>query len=283
VSHATMSSRLMSKTPEAAFLHVLQEEFSFSQRVSSEILATAKEMLVGSLPAEALRPGQVRLVVTRLDAPFGPPLEETTKIEVTLTVEERAEDAAVRAQEGREGVRRGRILRLTTEALEQGGVLTQEDPSTTLRAGLAQLLRVDRRTILRDVQVLQAEGHLIHTRGRVKGVGRGQSHKVRIIELWLDREGYDTRSVSRWVHHSLQAIKRYVSTFQRIVALHREGLAVEKIAFLTSSSARLVQDYLGVYESALAVPHRREKLEEELGRVMGRSATVPPAEKGGLR
>lgn len=271
MSHATMSSRLMSKTPEAAFLHVLQEEFNFSQRVSSEILATAKEMLVGNLPAEALRPGQVRLVVARLDAPFGPPLEETTKIEVTLTVEERAEDAAVRAQEGREGMRRGRILRLTTEALEQGGVLTQED--------LAQLLGVDRRTILRDVQVLQAEGHLIHTRGRVKGVGRGQSHKVRIIELWLDREGYD--KISRWVHHSLQAIKRYVSTFQRIVALHREGLAVEKIAFLTSSSARLVQDYLGVYESALAVPHRREKLEEELGRVMGRSVTVPPAEKGG--
>jgi hypothetical protein len=271
VSHTTMQSRLVDKTPEAAFLHVLQEEFSFSQRVSAEVLATAREMLVGSLPAEALRPGQARLVVARLDAPFGPPLAETAKIEVTLTVEARAEDAEVQAREGREGVRQGRILRLTTEALEQGGVLTQED--------LAQLLGVDRRTILRDVQVLQAEGHLVHTRGRVKGVGRGQTHKVRVIELWLDREGYD--KISRWVHHSLHSIKRYISTFQRIVALHREGMPVEEIAFLTCSSARLVKDYLGLYESALAVPHRREKLEEELARVMGRPAIGTPAEKGG--
>jgi hypothetical protein len=271
VSQATVQNRLASKTPEAAFLYVLQKEFNFSQRVSAEVLATAKEMLIGGLPAEALRPGQVRLVVARLNAPFGPPLAETAKIEVTLTVESRIEDADVLAREGREGVRRGRILRLTAEALEQGGVLTQED--------LAQLLGVDRRTILRDVQALQAEGHLVHTRGRVKGVGRGQTHKVRIIELWLDREGYD--KISRWVHHSLHSIKRYISTFQRIVVLQQEGMAVEQIAFLTRSSVRLVQDYLDVYRAALEVPHHREKLEEELARVSGRTEDATPEEKGG--
>lgn len=272
MSHATMFSRLASKTPEASFLHVLQEEFSFSQRVSREILATAQEMLVGGLPAMALRPGQVRLVVARLDAPFGPPLTETNKIEVTLTVDAGADDSEVLSHEGREGLRRGRILRLTAEALEQGGVLTQED--------LARALSVDRRTILRDVQALQAEGHLVHTRGRLKGVGRGQTHKIRIIELWLDREGYD--KISRWVHHSLQSIKRYISTFQRIAVLHREGMAVEEIAFLTRASVRLTSDYLALYEAALDVPHRREKLEEELARVMPRPDGVGMA-KGGMR
>jgi len=53
-----MHSRLVSKTPEAAFVHVLQAEFSFSQRISREVLAIAQEMLVGSLPAVALRPGR---------------------------------------------------------------------------------------------------------------------------------------------------------------------------------------------------------------------------------
>ena len=271
MSHATMQDRLASKTPEAALFHILQAEFNFSQRVSQELVATAKEMLVGGLPAVAVRPGQVRLVVARLDAPFGPPLTETDKIEVTLTVDGGAEDAEVQVREGREGLRQGRILRLTTEALEQGGVLTQED--------LARVLGVERRTILRDVQVLQAEGLLVHTRGRLKGVGRGQSHKVRIIELWLYREGYD--KISRGIHHSLQSIKRYVSTFQRIVVLHREGMPVEEIAFLTRSSVRLVKDYLALYEAAVAVPHRREKLEEELARVGGGSATPTVEEKGG--
>jgi predicted ArsR family transcriptional regulator len=268
MSKATTQDRLAVKTPEAAFIHVLQEEFNFSLRVSRELLSTAKEMLVGGAPSAAVRPGQVRLVVTSLKAPFGPPLAETDKVEVTLTVDAGAEDAEVKAREGGEGLRQGRILRLTEEALGQSGVLTQED--------LARALSVHPRTIRRDVRVLKAEGHLVQTRGVVKGVGRGQTHKVRIIELRLDREGYD--KIARWIHHSPQAIKRYVSTFLRVVLLHRREAAVREIAFLTRSSERLVQDYLEVYEAAMAVPHRREKLEEELARVSARRKDTAPGE-----
>jgi len=274
VSKATTQQRLAAKTPEAAFLHVLQEEFRFSPRVSHELLSTAKEMLVGEIPSLALRPGQIWLAVASLKAPFGPPLADTDKVEVTLTLDAGAEDAEVKARERGEGLRRGRILRLTEEALEQGGVLTQED--------LARALGVTRRTIARDIQVLRAEGHLVQTRGVVKGVGRGQTHKVRIIELWLEQEGYD--KIARWLHHSPQAIKRYVSTFLRIVVLHRQGAALEEITFLTRSSVRLVREYLGVYEAAMGVSHRRERLEEELARV--RAWQKPPIEggkKGGVR
>lgn len=260
MSKASMQDRLAVKTPEAAFLHVLRREFNFSPRVSSELLNTAKEMLVGGVLSAAVRPGQVRLVVTSLKAPFGPPLEETDKVEVTLTVDEGSEDAQVEVREKAEGLRQGRILRLTEEALEQGGVLTQED--------LARALSVTARTIRRDVQILKREGHLIQTRGFVKGVGRGQTHKVRIIELWLDREGYD--KIARRMHHSPQAIKRYVSTFLRMVVLHRQETPEEEIAFLTRASVRLVNEYLEVYEAAMAEPHRREKLEEELARVSAR-------------
>lgn len=260
MTQTTVEGRLATKTPEAAFIHVMQEEFNFSPRVSHELLSTAKEMLVGGLPPEAMRPGQMRVVVTSLSAPFGPPLEETQRVEVTLTIDAGAEDLEVKRREKGTGLRRGRILRLTEEALEQGGVLTQED--------LAHMLGVHRRTISREVGVLEAEGHVIQTRGFVKGVGRGQTHKVRVIELWLDREGYD--KIARWLHHSPQAIKRYVSAFLRIVVLHRRGAEVEEIAFLTRTSRRLVEDYVALYEAALEVPHRREKLEEELARVSTR-------------
>jgi len=271
VSRATTLDRLAVKTPESAFVHVLQEEFNFSLRVSRELLSTAKEMLVGGGPASAVRPGQVRLVVASLKAPFGPPLTETDKVEVTLTVDAGAEDAKVKARQGIEGLRQGQILRLTEEALEQGGVLTQED--------LARALGVHRRTIVREVKVLKAEGHLIQTRGAVKGVGRGQTHKVRIIELWLDRERYD--EIARWMHHSPQAIERYVSAFLRIVVLHRQETPVEEIAFLTQASVRLGKEYLEVYEAALTEPHRREKLEEELARVSARQKPSFEGEKKG--
>ena len=271
MSKATAQDRLAVKTPEAAFLHVLRREFNFSPRVSRELLSTAKEMLVGGVPSSAVRPGQVRLVVTSLKAPFGPPLEETDKVEVTLTVDAGAEDAGVGGREKAEGLRQGRILRLMEEALEQGGILTQED--------LARALGVTARTIRRDVRILKRAGHLIQTRGFVKGVGRGQTHKVRIIELWLDREGYD--KIARWMHHSPQAIKRYVSTFLRIVVLHRQGTPVEEIAFLTRTSVWLVKEYLEVYEVAMTEPRRKEKLEEELARVSVRQKPSFEGEKKG--
>ena len=270
----TAPGRLAVKTPEAAFLHVLCQEFGFSPRVSREVLQTAQEMLAGGVPSTAVRPGQVRLVVASLKAPFGPPLAETAKVEVTLTVDVGEEDEYVKEQEGTEGLRKGRILRLTEEALEQGGVLTQED--------LARALGVEERTIRRSVKALKAEGHLVQTRGVVKGVGRGQTHKVRAIELWLEREGYDT--MARWLHHSPQAIKRYVSTFLRVVILHRWGRSAKEIAFLTRSTERLVNEYLKVYEAAMATAQRRAKLEEELARmtVAGPAPKEEEGAKGGV-
>jgi len=265
------SERLAEKTPEAAFLYILQKEFGFPQRTARQVLETAHEVLLGGDQGGRQRPGQVRVVVASLKAPFGPSLAESAKVEVILTVDDGMEDARVKAKEGAEGLRRGRILRLTEEALEQGGVMTQED--------LARVLQVDRRTIVRDIQALEQEKHMVSTRGAVKNVGRGQTHKVKIIELWLNREGYD--KISRWVHHTPQAIKRYVSTFLRLVVLHRQGKDAKEIGFLTQSSPKLVQDYLALYEKALGQPAQREKLEEELERVSVWQRSEP--EKGGQR
>lgn len=253
----TTQERLATKTPEAAFYHVLRNEFNFSVRMARDVLNAAQELLTGGVDSTKLRPGQMRRVVVREKAPFGPPLSETGKVEVTLTVDAGADDNEVEKREGREGVRRGRILRLIDEALDQGGVLTQED--------LAHVLGVDVRTIRRDVREMKADGQLLHTRGQLKGVGRGQTHKVKIIEKWLDREGYD--KIERALHHSSGAIQRYISTFLRMIVLKREGKTVKEIAFLTQSSARLVEDYLRVYEGTLTNPTRWAKLEEEIERV----------------
>ena len=264
MSTVTATERLALKTPEARFLHVLENEFDLSYREAREVVNAARETLGLDRPTGQLRPGQVRLVVASAKAPFGPPLSETVRVEVTLTVDAGADDLDVQAQQGREKLRQGRILRMLDEALEQGGVLTEED--------LARVLHVTRRTIERDIQVLRADGHLIQTRGQIKGVGRGQTHKVRIIELWLARKSYD--QIAQWVHHSPQSIKRYVSMFLRIVSLQRQGSALEDIAFLVGASEKLVRDYLAVYQQAQGEPTRLTKLEEELARVSGAATTL---------
>jgi len=270
MSKATTETRLGAKTPEAAFLRTMESEFHLPPRTGQVLLEVAIEVLIGE-SGDEVRPGQMRMVVTSLQAPFGPSLAESDKVVVTLTVDNGVADGEIKSREGAVALRRGRILRLTEEALEQDGVLTQED--------LARVLGVDRRTIERDVRALKVEGHLVSTRGAIKNVGRGQTHKVKIIDLWLNREGYD--KIARWVHHTPQAIKRYVSTFLRLVIMHRQGKAAAEIAFLTRSSPKLVNDYLALYDQAMQQPHQQEKLEEEVERVSIWQRTEP--EKGGQR
>lgn len=79
-------------------------------------------MLVGGVPSSVVRPGQVRLLVASLKVPFGPPLAETDKVEVALPVDAGAEDAGVKASEGSDGLRQGRIL-LLKEMMPQDNVL----------------------------------------------------------------------------------------------------------------------------------------------------------------
>ena len=251
-----IEERLNEKTAEALFLQRLEREFQIAPRIGQEILETAQESLWGE-GEKRVETGQIEVVVAGLGAAFGPKLRESERVRVRLTVEKGSEDGEVRAQFGAERVRRGRILRVTEEAIEQGGVLTQED--------LAGVLQVDRRRIERDIQALRKTGHNVQTRGVLKNVGRGQTHKVKIIELWLRREGYD--KIARWMHHSPQAIKRYVSTFLRMVVLVRQGKCAEEIAFITQSSAKLVKDYLALYEQAQQQPAQCEKLEEEIARI----------------
>jgi len=269
MANETSSERLAEKTPEASFLHVLRDEFNLSLREAREVVSAAQEYLGLDRPSSQVRAGQVRLVVASLRAPFGPPLTETDRVTVTLTLDAGSADAAVLATEGRVGLRQGRILRLVDEALDQDGVLTEED--------LARVLQVTPRTVIRDIQALKADGHVVQTRGQVKGAGRGQTHKVRIIELWLDRQGYDR--IALWAHHSVQSIKRYIATFQRVVTLHREKTAVSQIAFLVGASERLVADYLALYVRVQGQAERRAKLDEELARVNGLAEL---AKKGAL-
>jgi len=85
MSGITAEERLALKTPEASFVHVLQSEFNLSPRKAQEVLGTVCETLGLDRPSDQIRPGQVRLVVASLQAPFGLPLSETGRVEVTLT------------------------------------------------------------------------------------------------------------------------------------------------------------------------------------------------------
>jgi biotin operon repressor len=152
--------------------------------------------------------------------------------------------------QGVAALRRGKIQRLTREAQEQGALLTQED--------LARLLCASRSTIKRDIGWLRQRGLDVPTRGQIKDIGKGVSHKTQIVSDWLAGYSFSQIKTRRW--HSIAAIERYCTDFQRVVRLQRRGLSLADIRLSTGLSERLLKEYLSLYEQVEADPQRLAQL-----------------------
>jgi hypothetical protein len=259
------TERQQAKTPEQRFLRVLEADFGQAPRVSEAILEEAQKCLFGE--TTALRPGQVRVLLTAIDAGHGRILRETELKEVVWTIDAGPEDLRVQQEHGSVGLRRVRIQRLADEAIAQGGVATQED--------LARVLNVSTRTIKRDSKALEAEGIYLPTRGRLKGIGRGQTHKAQIVGRWLRGETYD--QIQLHTRHSLVSIKRYVQCFVRVVDLHQQGMLESQIAFVLQISDYLVGEYLALYRQHDTVEYQA-RLTEQIERLR----RAPTPKKGAL-
>jgi AraC-like DNA-binding protein len=257
--------RLQAKTPEQRYLNVLEQDFHHPPRVAQALLEEAQTCLLGL--GSTVRPGQTRVILTSLKAGHGQPLGQSVTSEVTWTVDAGQEDRQMEQRHGPVELRRARIARLLDEALAQGAVATQED--------LAQALHVSVRTIKRDCKELASRGLYLPTRGNLKGIGRGQTHKAQIVGCWLRGETYD--QIMLHMRHSLSSIKRYVQFFVRVVDLHRHGFSDREIAQVLGISVYLVGEYLAIYEQHDS-PEYRERLTEQIERL----SKAPRAKKGAL-
>lgn len=166
----TREQRLAEKTAERQFLYEMQADFELAPATSRAVLESAQQVLLPSWDGREVREGQMRVTVVSADEPSGKPLSAMKKMGVVVTVDGGLEDLEVLKRFKGVGLRRVRLLRMTEEASDQGGVLTQED--------LARLLQTGVRTVRRDVSALRAEGHWVPAGGgegdRAGTVAQGQ-------------------------------------------------------------------------------------------------------------
>jgi biotin operon repressor len=155
---------------------------------------------------------------------------------------------------------------LLSEAVEQDAAASQED--------LALALQVSVRTIKRDCIALQEQGVYLPTRGNLRGIGRGQTHKAQIVRRWLLGETYD--QVAFHTRHSLTCVKRYIQTFARVRQLHQKAFSVGEISLALQIGVSLVNEYLAVFQQN-DTPFCRQRLAEQLDRL----STTPSGLKGG--
>lgn len=200
-----------------------------------------------------LRTGQMRFECVAAGEGPGKPLKECRLATVVLTVFQAKEDLAIWRQQGQAARRKALIQRLTEEAREQGGLLSQED--------LAVLLHSDVRTIRRDIRELREQcGIYVATRGQIQDIGPGVSHKGVAIAHWLS--GLESVEVARRINHTLHAVERYIHTFCRVVFLRRKGFHPLQIALTVSISSGSTQSFLDIYEAHGKKPEYARRFEE---------------------
>jgi len=246
--------RRQTKSSEGELLWELENSYSLSPKLSSSIMMTAKECL---LKEYSLREGQIEVTVIGIEERSGKVIEKMEKKKVRLTIENGIEDIETLKEFGRTELRQIKIQRITDEAIEQGGVLSQED--------LSKYLSCTVRTIQRDVKAIKKKGIEVVTRGYLHNIGRGQTHKVKIIGMYLDGKTYS--EIKLTARHSSGAIKRYLESFTKVVMAQSKGIYERKeISSVTGISEGLVKQYLELIRESKKDKTRKENLKDLIKR-----------------
>ena len=245
--------RLELKTQDQRLKVLAVEGTGISPWEAEVLVGVTREVYFAEPDGGPLRTGQVRYECVAVGEGAGKPIKECRLVTVVLTLFEPKEDLMVWHRQGQAVRRKVLVQRLTEEAREQGGLLSQED--------LALLLFCDTRTVRRDIQELrEQQGIFVATRGQIQDIGPGVSHKGVAIAHWLT--GLETVEVARRINHTLHAVERYVHTFCRVVYLVRKGFHPHQIALTIGISSGGVRTFLEIYEAHRKKPEYARRFEE---------------------
>jgi len=214
----------------------LKHKFDFSDILAEAMMKRIRCFLEEN-SSQDLSVGEVPYWAVRMTEESGKSMAEMEKGRTKLTLFH-PDDLDVLRTQGIKALRQNKIMRMTIESKDQGYYLTQED--------LALLLCSTPRTIRNDIMELRGKGIAIPTRGQMKDIGKGVSHKAKIVEEYL--KGYEYSEIKRRIHHSEDSIDRYIVDFTRVNYLTIKGEVLLKIRQVTRLSERLIKEYQVLYE-----------------------------------
>jgi hypothetical protein len=240
INKQQVQKRLDLKTLENVFLKSVEQGTNCSPFESQAILSITKKifMLDDNQPDDNIKPGQMKAIGVSFNEPAGKPLSSCRMLECIITIYNGKDDDYIRATQGITGLRRAIILRITAQALEQGVLLTQDDLAF-------HILHCGLRTLNRDIRYFKEQNIFVPTRGMQSDIGPGISHKVKAIELLLQRK--NTHEIAKLLYHTIDSIERYTHTFSRVVYLAKQGFDAQQISFTVRISDNLVNQYLDLF------------------------------------
>ncbi len=267
--------RFSQKTLDGTFLNLIETGANCPPFVSNAILNTAKNVfhMEQANQQQTIKPGQMKVIGIAQDQPAGKKLSNCRKKECTVTIYSDTEDDYTMAAYGVTGLRRAKLLRVTSEAFEQGVLLSHEDLAF-------KILHCGLRTVARDVRYYKDQNVFLPTRGQQMDIGPGISHKILAVRGMLERK--DEYQIARNIYHSLVAVERYTLSFARVAILNNRDIAPQEIAFIVQISKRLVDEYLALYKT-FNTPKYKERLHEILGKAQNFDALITPCSSQNIK
>lgn len=258
--------RLEVKSAAEAIIARVQQDFNLAPLVARTLFAQMRSYFESYYHLKN-ETGQMTYLAVSARMPAGRKLADCQRLAVKLSVY--TPDDLLALSRGVAALRQGRIARLTEEAYAQGALLTHEDLSCLLSSSLS--------TIKRDVEALRKAGQHVPTRGQVKDIGKGVSHKTQIVQDYLD--GYTFTEIEWRRRHSVSSIRRYCQDFTRVVRLRHKDFSVSDIRRTSGLSERLIKEYLALY--AACDPHN-ERLHILLAEPPATTAQAAEIKRGAL-
>ncbi|MGH2603545.1 MAG: DUF1670 domain-containing protein [Dehalococcoidia bacterium] len=232
------TARLAAKDAESAIVTRICEDFNLTP-----VLARAHYEQMARYFADyghmALRPGELCYLAVASAEPPGKPIIACRKVQVALELAT-PEDQEVLRSHGLAAMRQHRLARMARQAQVQGGLLTVED--------LAYLTCSSTATVKRDLAECRADGVAVPTRGQIRDIGPGVSHKSTVVQQYL--WGMQFTDIQARTRHSEASIRRYLGDFRQIAALYARGASIPEIRAASGRSARVIGEYIAIYERA---------------------------------
>ena len=193
-------------------------------------------------PREHLSHGQVLWMAVPVDHPprRHQRMADTPLVPVVLDLSTAEDiDRRLKRQSASERLLQ-KALRLCHQAYEQGGLLSDSD--------LAELLGASNTRIAGILAAYERQtGRIAPRRATIHDVGTAITHK-RIICYKHYAEGKSADQVARETYHSLEAVDRYLSQYDRVRHCRLQGLTPQETAYILNCSVTLVREYLEIDE-----------------------------------
>lgn len=247
--------RLQIKNINQQMKHLAVQGTGISPWEAQVLVDLIEEIYFSELNQNELKPGQIKYLCIAAEEGPGKPLKDCKTVPVTLTLfddRDKGDFSSINNKDRSLELRRRRLVRISEEAKEQYGYLTQED--------LSELLMCDTRTIRRDIATLKQIGIILPTRGQQKDIGPGVSHRALAIRLWL--EGKEPVAVAQQIKHSIEAVENYLMKFKRVAFLRGKQFNEYEIALTVGISVYAVKTFSQIYEDYKDKVFFKQRLEE---------------------